>query len=74
MGAKPNVLSIFTDQQCYPPPYDSYELADYGASILLGWSAFGRPASHSTITSQRPPSAPQVELLSSWPVSVAERG
>ncbi|HEX4671146.1 MAG TPA: sulfatase-like hydrolase/transferase, partial [Solirubrobacteraceae bacterium] len=36
MAGRPNVLVILTDQQRYPPPYESPELADYRREHLPG--------------------------------------
>src|ERR1700753_4095239 len=36
MSRRPNVLVILTDQQRYPPPYESEELAEYRREHLPG--------------------------------------
>src|SRR3954468_22353887 len=36
MTRRPNVLVVLTDQQQYPPPYESHELADYRRKYLPG--------------------------------------
>ena len=36
MSRGPNVLVILTDQQRYPPPYESEELAQYRREHLPG--------------------------------------
>ena len=36
MTRRPNVLVILTDQQRYPPPYESDELAEYRRAHLPG--------------------------------------
>ena len=36
MSDRPNVLVILTDQQRYPPPYESAELAQYRRDHLPG--------------------------------------